>query len=202
MPDAANTLIGHWKQAKATDNFDLLRSRVRGILKTLCADPDEIDDLEQKVLVSLWTAENLRTDRAVYLVCLSAASNWARRRRRRPTTLISELTAEEASRIEEATPDGGPSPEEILLHIELSEKVGETMTATLSPGERRVLEMLADGCQYVEIAERLEITVNNARVQAHNARAKLRTAFATGKYGGRLGLPAELESGASRGQTK
>lgn len=159
-------------QRTVTDLFPAMRRPLYHYLARILHDADEAEDLLQETFLRLF-GELLEHDGIVNVRAwmFQVAHNLAIDRRRR-TSLLDRLDREQWEQKAEPSPD----PEQRLLHSARRQHISAAISS-LSPRERRCIELRAGGLRYREIAELLGIgitSVENYYTRAVKKIAKLR----------------------------
>ena len=160
--------LGPYRQA--------LLDHIRGIVR----DPAEAEDILQEVLVKAHRSiGQLRAEAALtawlFRIATHLAIDHLRRRGRRAEVL--EETDPGAGTSED---DGGPGLQRLVEQQEMSTCVQRFLLDLPSVYRTVLLMHDLDGMTAAEIAAGLGITVENAKVRLHRARAALRTALQAG----------------------
>ena len=141
------------------EQFDDLINRYRKLIRKLCwrhssGSESQCDELVQDCYISIWchlpslrpAAHPLQRTAWVVLQCRSVFSH---RRRSKPPEWLP---------IDEQLTDTLPAPDDSSR-----KELLEEFAADLPPNERRLLELMLEGCDQNEIAEELAISVEAAK---------------------------------------
>ena len=141
------------------EQFDDLIERYRKLIRKLCwrhssGSESQCDELVQDCYISIWchlpslrlAAHPLQRTAWVVLQCRSVFSH---RRRSKPPEWLP---------IDEQLTDTLPAPDDSSR-----KELLEEFAADLPPNERRLLELMLEGCDQNEIAEELAISVEAAK---------------------------------------
>ena len=141
------------------EQFDDLINRYRKLIRKLCwrhssGSESQCDELVQDCYISIWChlpslrpdAHPLQRTAWVVLQCRSVFSHW---RRSKPPEWLP---------IDEQLTDTLPAPDDSSR-----KELLEEFAADLPPNERRLLELMLEGCDQNEIAEELAISVEAAK---------------------------------------
>lgn len=161
------------KEGTKYEQFDDLIGRYRKLIRKLCwrhssGSERQCDELVQDCYISIWShLPSLRPDahplqRTAWVV-LQCRSVFSHRRRNKPPDL---LTIDEQLADTIAAPDDSNQRE-----------LFEAIVAYLSPSERRLLELMREGCNQKEIAEELAISVEAAKKKRQRLIKKIRVKF-------------------------
>ena len=144
------------------EQFDDLINRYRKLIRKLCwrhssGSDSQCDELVQDCYISIWchlpslrpAAHPLQRTAWVVLQCRSVFSH----RQRQLHALHWSLCP-----IDEQLADTIPAPDDTSRH-----ELIEELAADLPPNERRLLELMMEGCDQNEIAEELAISVEAAK---------------------------------------
>lgn len=141
------------------EQFDDLIERYRKLIRKLCwrhssGSQSQCDELVQDCYISIWChLPSLRPDAHVLQrtawVVLQCRSVFSHRRRSKPPEWLP---------IDEHLADTLPAPDDTARRELLEE-----FAADLPPNERRLLELMLEGCDQNEIAEELAISVEAAK---------------------------------------
>jgi RNA polymerase sigma-70 factor (ECF subfamily) len=106
-------------------------------------------------------------------IAVNACYDELRRARRRPESLLSEVTDDETAWLESQLRAGGRAGD--VESSAVSRDLAHKLLARLSPEERLLLTLLdAEGMPVAEIAEATGWSASKVKVRAHRARAHLR----------------------------
>ena len=141
------------------EQFDDLINRYRKLIRKLCwrhssGSESQCDELVQDCYISIWchlpslrpAAHPLQRTAWVVLQCRSVFSH---RRRSKPPEWLP---------IDEQLADTLPAPDDTAR-----KELLEEFAADLPPDERRLLDLMLEGCDQNEIAEELAISVEAAK---------------------------------------
>lgn len=141
------------------EQFDDLINRYRKLIRKLCwrhssGSESQCNELVQDCYISIWShLPSLRPDahplqRTAWVV-LQCRSVFSHRRRSKPPEWLP---------IDEQLTDTLPAPDDSSR-----KELLEEFAADLPPNERRLLELMLEGCDQNEIAEELAISVEAAK---------------------------------------
>ena len=141
------------------EQFDDLINRYRKLIRKLCwrhssGSESQCNELVQDCYISIWShLPSLRPDahplqRTAWVV-LQCRSVFSHRRRHKPPDWLP---------IDEQLTDTLPAPDDSSR-----KELLEEFAADLPPNERRLLELMLEGCDQNEIAEELAISVEAAK---------------------------------------
>ena len=141
------------------EQFDDLINRYRKLIRKLCwrhssGSESQCNELVQDCYISIWShLPSLRPDahplqRTAWVV-LQCRSVFSHRRRSKPPEWLP---------IDEQLADTLPAPDDSSR-----KELLEEFAADLPPNERRLLELMLEGCDQNEIAEELAISVEAAK---------------------------------------
>ena len=160
--------------------FNRHRRRVSLIASRFFRQREQIEEIVQESFTKAYFALNdfsnqQETSFASWLarIAFNSCYDELRRIKRRPESSMSEVTEEEATRLQEQLRDAsaGSDVESAAVSRDLAGK----LLSRLSPEDRMVLVMLdVEGMSVSEIATTTRWSVSKVKVRAHRARASLR----------------------------
>lgn len=143
--------------------------RIAGFLRTMLRDQGAIEDVTQTVFIKMvrrlrWLRDAASFESWLFAMARSTALDFLRSRRRRPETLIEDI-----SEFESADPSRPALLSEITEALELA-------LTQLSPKDRTLVSLVVEGHSYQTIAEREGLTLGAVKARLTRVRPFLRTA--------------------------
>jgi RNA polymerase sigma-70 factor (ECF subfamily) len=152
------------------------QSRVVGAVAKMLGDEMDAEDIAQQVFIRVWKSAGRYRPTAKFTTWLfkitrNLVFNELRRRKRHPVT---PLQAEEEERFFQPADNGGMSPDESLLDLELNDAVQMAIDALPETQRMAIVLRRYEEMPYEEIGHVLGLSVPAVKSVLFRARAELR----------------------------
>ncbi|HUF62629.1 MAG TPA: sigma-70 family RNA polymerase sigma factor [Verrucomicrobiales bacterium] len=181
-PDDAS-LVSRSREGDLTA-FDALvtryRRRIYSIIHQMVRNEADAWDLSQDAFIKAWNALSRFEERSsfytwLYRIAHNVTYDWLRRNRIRPEAEFDDSLQTTADPAAATVPSAPQGPDESLAQSETGQRIREAI-AQLSPAHREtILLKEVEGCQYKEIAERMDCSIGTVMSRLFYARKKLQS---------------------------
>ncbi len=164
--------------------FDLLvtryRSRIYSIIHQMVRNEADAWDLSQDSFIKAWNALSRFEERSsfytwLYRIAHNVTYDWLRRNRIHPEAEFDDSLQSVSDPAATTVPSSPLRPDETLAQSETGSRIREAISQ-LSPVHREtILLKEVEGCQYKEIADRMDCSIGTVMSRLFYARKKLQS---------------------------